>query len=117
MPNWQGSTRKSRLPKDWPKRRNHVLKRDGYRCTEVQLDGARCTAKATDVDHVIPNDDDSYENLASLCGWHHLRKSSGEGGAAKAAQRRKSAQLVLRQPERHPGMLAKPRKKNARSRP
>lgn len=119
MPGWKGSTRKSRLPKDWPRRRNHVLKRDGYQCTATQIDGARCRAKATDVDHIIADSEggsDEYENLTSLCGWHHLRKSSSEGGAASAATRKKRQQMILRQPERHPGMLEKPRKKNARPR-
>lgn len=118
MPGWQGSNRKSTLPRDWPRRRNHVLKRDGYQCTEIQADGARCSAKATDVDHIIPGSaggTDDYENLRSLCGWHHLRKSGAEGGAARAAVRKQRSQLTLRPPERHPGMLEKPRKKNARS--
>lgn len=103
MANWAGSTRKSRLPADWPNRRRRILKRDGGRCTAIRIDtGQRCGELATDVDHIVPDfegggDEDS--NLASLCEWHHDRKSSAEGGRAAAA-RRKAAKK-----RRHPGLL------------
>lgn len=99
MPGWQGSDRGSRLPPDWPARRKRVLTRDGYRCTHIRVDtDARCTAPATDVDHVNPGDDHAESNLTSLCGWHHDKKSGREGGTASAARRR-------RPPKKHPGVL------------
>ncbi|GAU67317.1 hypothetical protein SSP35_04_04050 [Streptomyces sp. NBRC 110611] len=98
---WHGSDRRSRLPNDWPVRRLSVLKRDGFQCVAFPWDtGARCTAPATDVDHILPGDDHDPVNLQALCRWHHARKSSAEGAAARG--RRPSR----RRPERpHPGQL------------
>ncbi|MFD0276161.1 HNH endonuclease [Kitasatospora sp. NPDC127111] len=48
--------------------------------------GRRCSARATDVDHIVPGDDHSDDNLRSLCGWCHRQKSASEGGTA-AGQR------------------------------
>lgn len=99
MPGWQGSDRRSRLPPDWPVRRKRILARDGYRCTHVRADtDTRCTAVATDVDHVERGDDHADSNLTSLCAWHHGKKSGGEGGSAAAARRRRPAR-------KHPGIL------------
>ena len=97
---WKGSTRRSRLPPNWPELRAAAFKRDGWRCTVVEA-GRRCVVLATDCDHVVPNDDHSLLNLTSLCSGHHANKSSREGNAAKAA--RKAA--ILRPREQHPGML------------
>lgn len=101
MPNWEGSTRKSRLPKDWPQIRKRILHRDGYRCTWI-VDGARCAEKATDVDHIKRGDDHGDHNLRSLCGPHHRSKSSREGGSAP---RRPSRYRVARPAEAHPGII------------
>ncbi|KPC89936.1 HNH endonuclease [Streptomyces sp. NRRL F-6602] len=84
---WEGSTRRQRLPKDWPARRRRVLRRDGHRCVELYSDGRRCTQPATDVDHIVPGDDHRMENLRALCSWHHARKSAHEGGTAAARTR------------------------------
>ena len=86
---WKGSTRKARLPPDWPRRRAQVLARDNYRCF--------CGMPATDVDHVVPGDDHRLSNLRSLCRAHHLQKSSKEGVSARKHRRRP--------PEPHPGLL------------
>lgn len=104
MPRWEGSDRRLRLPVDWPKRRNHVLKRDGRRCTHVDDLGQRCIEDATDVDHIIAGDNHDYSNLRSLCRWHHQRKSSAEGAAALVAKKRRNAQRFKRT-EQHPGLL------------
>ncbi|ARF59430.1 HNH endonuclease [Streptomyces gilvosporeus] len=98
---WTGSDRRLRLPSDWPVRRLSVLKRDGFQCVAVLRDtGARCTASATDVDHIVPGDDHDLANLQALCRWHHARKSSAEGVAAKRRR------VSRRRPEgRHPGDL------------
>lgn len=97
---WEGSDRRSRLPADWPTLRRRILRRDGYRCQERLADGSLCDARATDVDHVIPGDDHSESNLRSLCSWHHRRKSSREGNAARGP-----VPTRTRAPERHPGAL------------
>jgi 5-methylcytosine-specific restriction enzyme A len=97
---WDTSTRKSRLPADWSTRRVRVLRRDGYKCQARDSLGVQCGDPANQVDHIIPNDDDSYENLQSLCRWHHARKSSAEGVAA-----RKPRATQRREPEAHPGTL------------
>lgn len=101
---WRGSDRRQRLPDDWPKRRRRILKRDGYRCTHRDDYGDRCVEPATDVDHIRPGDNHADSNLASLCGYHHRKKSSGEGGAARAIARRVNARKFSRV-EDHPGLL------------
>ncbi|WP_438470768.1 HNH endonuclease [Streptomyces asiaticus] len=104
MPNWEGSDRRSRLPTDWTKIRLRVLRRDGGQCTALTEAGARCVSDATDVDHVIPGDDHSEANLTSLCSWHHARKSSREGAAARNRKKRAIERRFLRT-EAHPGLL------------
>jgi len=100
---WQGSDRRSRLPSDWKATRRTVLARDGYRCCAVLVDGTRCAEAGTDVDHIIAGDDHSLTNLQLLCRWHHARKSTAEGHAARAARPRPGRQ----RPERpHPGRIS-----------
>ena len=101
---WSGSARRDALPKDWSARRARVLRRDGYRCTEV-MRGERCSQVATDVDHVVPHylgGTDDLDNLTSLCTGHHAAKSSGEGNAAKAAR----VAAAKRPRPMHPGRLS-----------
>jgi 5-methylcytosine-specific restriction endonuclease McrA len=100
MPGWYGSTRRVRLPKDWPLIRARILARDGHACTWDDS-GRRCGAPATDVDHIVPNDDHSDANLRALCRAHHQIKSSAEGGRAAQARRPKRT----RPREAHPGLL------------
>jgi 5-methylcytosine-specific restriction endonuclease McrA len=97
---WQTSDRKSRLPSDWSTRRVRVLRRDGYRCQARDSTGQKCEAPANQCDHVKPGDDHSLDNLQALCSWHHGRKSSAEGAAA-----RRPAVSRYRRPEAHPGAL------------
>lgn len=97
---WDGSDRKSRLPADWERRRMRVLRRDAYRCQARDSTGALCGARGSDVDHVIRGDDHDEDNLQTLCRWHHSRKSSAEGNAA-----RRPRLVREREPERHPGLL------------
>lgn len=98
---WSDSNRRAELPPNWASEiRPRILERDGYRCTAIlRNNGRRCPDKATDVDHVGDRHDHCDENLASLCEWHHDRKSSAEGNAAR---KRISSR---RPPERHPGLL------------
>lgn len=91
--------RRSTLPSDWWKRRGHVFKRDHKRCQHIRYDtGRKCLAVATDVDHIGDRDDHSYENLQSLCGFHHDQKTGAQGGNAAAANRRNKPA------PRHPGI-------------
>ncbi|MEV5319179.1 HNH endonuclease [Streptomyces sp. NPDC052687] len=84
---WEGSTRRSRLPKNWALIRRRVLRRDKGVCQARFSDGRLCGAVATDVDHIVPGDDHSMANLRALCGWCHARKSAQEGGQAAALTR------------------------------
>lgn len=96
---WETSNRREHLPPDWPARRIARLELDGWRCTALMRDGTRCTERATDVDHHRGRDHHELADLRSLCSWHHDRKSSREGAAARQALRER------RQPERHPGLI------------
>lgn len=89
---WGGSDRAARLPKDWPSRRRRVLARDGYRCR-------KCGGHASEVDHIIPDDDHSLPNLQSLCTPCHKAKTSAEAAAARTRYQRR------RPVEQHPGMV------------
>lgn len=72
-----GSTRQ------WRKKRERILKRDGHRCTETLGDGSRCPITTNlHVDHRTPkamggSDDD--ENLRVLCSMHNLSKGDTFG--------------------------------------
>ena len=57
---WVGSTRKARLPKDWPTRRLIVLKRDKGICHLCGEPGADT------VDHIIQGDNHNLNNLAPV---------------------------------------------------
>lgn len=97
---WDTSNRRAELPPDWAARRVRVLRRDSYRCQARDSLGAMCGALANQVDHIKPGTDDDYDNLQSLCRWHHGRKSSAEGNAA-----RRPRLTQARAAEAHPGTL------------
>jgi hypothetical protein len=67
-------------------------------------EGGICGDRATDVDHIRPGDDHRDENLRSLCGPHHRRKSSSEGAQAAKAKRQQIRRKFKRV-EAHPGLL------------
>lgn len=92
---WHGSSRRGRLPKHWQRLRASILDRDGYQCTRAEH-GQRCTQIATEVDHIDRHAGDSPDNLASLCSWHHARKTAAEGNQARTRARREA--------EQHPGL-------------
>lgn len=97
---WAGSSRRSRLPADWPAIRRRILKRDNYSCTWPSRSG-RCGQPATDVDHIVNGDDHRDENLRSLCSSHHQAKSSAEGGRAAQAKRIPRTRPI----DPHPGLI------------
>lgn len=108
MPNgqWRGSTRRERLPANWPE----------LCAIARELHGTACYLcahpDASDTDHKNRGDDHQPENLWPICGAKcqlcrdehrtpcHVVKSSREGGQAAQAARPKRA----RAPEAHPGM-------------
>lgn len=104
MPKWQNSTRRDRLPADWPKIRKRVIRRDKGLCQWRLEDGSRCLAPFRDVDHIVRGDDHSIGNLRCLCYEHHKFKSSQEGAEALKAKRRRIAKKFQRV-EDHPGLL------------
>ncbi|MFD6365119.1 HNH endonuclease [Streptomyces roseolus] len=77
-----------------------IKKRDGYRCTMVYETSGQCVSRGTDVDHIIPGDDHSDDNLRLLCRWCHLKKSAREGGQAAALKRVRPQ----RPPSTHPAL-------------
>lgn len=96
MSAWEGSTRRSRLPPDWPVRRARVLRRDPV-CTSCRL------APSTDVDHIRPGDDHGLDNLTGLCTECHGHKSGHEGAAASVRRRAMIRAARKRPAEPHPG--------------
>lgn len=104
MPNWQGSDRRERLPPDWERTRKRILRRDGNRCTHRDQYGDRCQSMATDVDHIVAGDNHDDSNLRALCAFHHQKKSSSEGAAARARAQWRNKKRFSRA-EQHPGLL------------
>ena len=96
---WDTSDRAERLPDNWQALRTIVLSRAAGRCEARQRNGQRCRDRATDVDHIDPGDNHQLDNLQALCAWHHARKSSAEGNAARRRHTNK------RPPEPHPGLI------------
>lgn len=89
---WSTSNRRARLPKDWPKIRLRILKRDRRICHVCGLPGA------DEVDHVQAGDDHRDTNLAAIHGDPcHRQKSTREGLAAQPRRARPAAP--------HPGLL------------
>lgn len=110
MSTWHTSSRRDRLPPDWQSKiQPRILKRDRHEC-QVIVDRdsrgrpIRCRRPANEVDHEIPNDDHRDTNLRAICSWHHGKKSSSEGNAARAKKRREIDQR-FRRTEDHPSTL------------
>lgn len=89
---WESSDRRSRLPRDWPKRRAAVKRRARGRC-EYANHVPECDGVGTDCDHIVSGDDHSLGNLQWLSGPCHAHKTNADKQAWK------------RQPEPHPGLL------------
>lgn len=121
MSGWADSDRRSTLPADWDTAvRPRILRRDRRRCTWLgdpnhdghperylagdYTDRERCTAPATDVDHIGNALDHADTNLRALCARHHGRRSALQGVAAKARMRRQR----LRPQRPHPGLRSQP---------
>ena len=106
MTGWAGSNRRQSLPPDWHITQPRILSRDGYQCQHRREDNQRlCLMRARDVDHILSHAEggsDADSNLMSLCSYHHLKKSGGEGGRASGVSRR--AKSAAAKPK-HPGLL------------
>lgn len=100
---WSNSGRRDRLPADWPRIRKRILKRDRREC-QTLVDGEPCGMDANEVDHIRAGDDHHDANLEAICTYHHARKSSCEGNAARAVRRRQ-ADSRFRRTEEHPGLI------------
>lgn len=107
---WQRTTPpRERSSWAWQKARAAALARDGYQCTAMvqpsptrtgTAHAHRCTAAATEVDHIAGGDDHTLPNLASLCTAHHRVKTQHEAAQARWQHR------MRRAPEPHPGLLS-----------
>jgi len=96
---WEGSNRRSRLPKDWEQKRQQVKARSGGICEAKLQDGSRCPDQGTDCDHVVRGDNHEINNLQWLCRWHHRKKTAMEGN-------KRMFHITEKHPtERHPGLL------------
>jgi 5-methylcytosine-specific restriction enzyme A len=96
MSGWSSSTRRQRLPKDWPRLRTAVLERDPI----CRLRYPGCTDRATEVDHRHRGDDHSLANLQGVCSSCHKRKTTSESQQARGV-----GPLRRRPAESHPGLI------------
>jgi 5-methylcytosine-specific restriction endonuclease McrA len=96
---WSSSDRRSRLPKDWSKRRLKVKDRAKGRC-QAEVHEPRCDGIGTECDHIVNNDDHSLANLQWLSSPCHIAKTQREAKAAafKVGRRRPRN-------EQHPGVI------------
>ncbi|SFD14156.1 HNH endonuclease [Streptomyces aidingensis] len=102
MGTWQEgptSRRTHPRPQGWKTLRQEILNRDQHRCTWID-DGQRCTARGTDVDHIGNPNDHTPDNLRTLCGPHHRRRTALQ---ARAARGETPPRKRPRDP--HPGLL------------
>jgi 5-methylcytosine-specific restriction protein A len=90
---WAGSTRRARLPSDWPARVKKVKQRARGRC-EDPFHAVDCDRVGREVDHIKQGDDHSLSNLQLLSTACHARKTRLDNGYRAAVQ------LPA---ERHPG--------------
>lgn len=93
---WQTSDRRSRLPSDWPKRRQQVKRRARGRC-ESEHHEPECDGVGTECDHVVNNDDHSLDNLQWLSTPCHKAKTQRESKVW--------LQPKARPRPKHPGLL------------
>ena len=96
---WAGSTRRSRLPRNWPQIVREIKKRAQGRC-EAERHHPHCTGAGTDVDHINEGDDHRLANLQLLSTICHRAKTARE-----AAERNRARTAARTRPEQHPGAI------------
>lgn len=95
-PAWRNSTRRARLPANWDSElRPAVFARDGTICHWCGQPGA------DEIDHIIPGDDHSLDNLGPIHGWRTQQRCHVHKSAAEGAVRRPR---LNRPEERHPAL-------------
>lgn len=80
-PVWQGSTRRSRLPTNWPTLRADTERRADGRCEATRIGRPHhpaCTGLGSECDHIQQGDNHSLDNLAWLSGPCHAAKTAQE---------------------------------------
>jgi len=90
---WDTSTRRDRLPTNWPTLVAKVKRRAKGRC-EATHHAPGCTGRGRDVDHITQGDNHGLTNLQYLSGPCHERKTRLDNGYAA---------VVRRPTEHHPG--------------
>lgn len=102
---WTTSTRRQRLPSNWNKLRQQVLRNNNNKCaglphpmgSPTQVAGgiptptgrwhaAGCNRQATDVDHITAGDNHSIDNLQPLSRACHHAKTTAETLARTATR-------------------------------
>ena len=95
---WSTSTRRHRLPTNWPTLRTQARDRAGDQC-QATTHHPHCNGIGTDADHITPGDNHTLDNLAWLSTECHKAKTAAETAARNKARSRK------RPEEQHPGLL------------
>jgi len=84
------------LPKDWPRIRARILRRDPTCTLRTHCWGA----PSAEVDHIGDPADHSDANLRGVCARCHAHRTGRQGGHASAAKRGTRKRPV----PRHPGL-------------
>lgn len=99
---WQGSTRRVSLGKEYFRNRHAVMKRDRNQC-QIRTPGL-CIGVATDCDHIEDRLDHSVENMRAACHPCHAQRSGKQGGTASGSRSHARSVSRLRPAEAHPGL-------------
>ena len=94
---WADSSRRARLPPDWPKRVALTKARAGGRC-EADTHAPGCNGIGAECDHHERGDDHSLGNLRWLSQPCHTAKTQREAAAGRRARRAQAR----RAPRPHP---------------
>lgn len=73
------------------------MRRDKGRCRVERWDtGAECGQPASDVDHIVPGQDHSFDNLQAICRYHHDQKTAREAAHGQREARAKRYPVLRR---------------------
>ncbi|WP_082851981.1 HNH endonuclease [Sulfitobacter sp. HI0054] len=85
----EGSRHERGYGYQWTKRRENVMRRDGYLCQPCMRQGR--PTPADEVDHITPKSQDGtddYDNLEAICRPCHSAKTANEARTARGARSR-----------------------------